>query len=466
MFRREKTRRLVTLNKRFHVNLSKSGNDGCVVPGGPLSRVGTARRGAPFFALTHSMGVMTEPDGLVTYIVGGVVAAFGFGLIAHRLRLPPIVGYLLAGIVIGPHTPGFAADPAIARQIADIGIILIMFGVGLKFSLSALFAFRWRPVVGASAQMLAVTGIGRWLGLNLGLMPVEATIFGFSLSIASTVVLLRALEDGALLTGRTGGIAVCWVLVQDVVTIVALIVMQSLAGASTGEASAAESFTTVAAMAGQVVLFIIFMMVLGRRLLPALLTFLIKAGVRELFSLGVFAIALGVAFLAYKGFGVSFALGAFFAGLVLHEADPSHRATDDMLPLRDAFGVLFFVSVGMLFDPAVFVTQGWTIGAVLAVIVLGNAMVSFTVASALRLPMRQRLIVAAGMAQIGEFSFLLCGFSVGRGLISSETQALILAGALIAIAVNPLVFRICEGLAERLHGAPLAGRRLALPGRH
>jgi CPA2 family monovalent cation:H+ antiporter-2 len=407
---------------------------------------------------------MTESEGLITYIVAGIVTAFCLGLIAHRLRLPPLVGYLMAGILIGPHTPGFVADAGIARQMADIGIILIMFGLGLKFSLSGLLAFRWRPVVGAAAQMVTVSMLGWTLGMQLGLPTVESAIFGFSLSIASTVVLLRALEDGALLTGRSGGIAVCWVLVQDVATIMVLVFMPMLARTMAEDISIGVILLTLVKTASQVALFIFVMLVLGRRLLPPLLNFLIRTGVRELFSLGVFAIALGVAYLAHKGFGVSFALGAFFAGLVLHEADLRHRATEDMLPLRDAFAVLFFVSVGMLFDPSAFATQGWTILAVLGLIILGNGLVSFLVASALRLSMRQRLIVAAGVSQIGEFSFLLSGFSLGLGLISADTQSLILASALIAIIVNPLMFRICEAVARRALGTSLAARRLPQPG--
>ena len=406
---------------------------------------------------------MAESESLITYIVVGIVTAFGLGLVAHRLRLPPIVGYLLAGILIGPHTPGFVADSAVARQIADLGIILIMFGLGLKFSLSALLAFRWRPVVGAAAQMLAVSTLGWMLGLRLGLAPVESAIFGFSLSIASTVVLLRALEDGELLTGRSGGIAVCWVLVQDVATILALVLMPIVARGAAGTISVEEMVLAVGITTGQVALFILVMLVLGRRLLPPLLNFLVRTGVRELFSLGVFAIALGVAYLAHKAFGVSPALGAFFAGLVLHEADQSHRATEDMLPLRDAFAVLFFVSVGMLFDPNTFARHGLTILAVVAVIILGNGLVSFLVASALRLPVRQRLILAAGISQIGEFSFLLAGFSLGLGLISAGTQSLILAGALIAITINPLLFRLCEMLARRALGIPQSTRHLSLP---
>ncbi len=410
---------------------------------------------------------MSESEGLLAYIASGIVAAFGLGLLAHRLRISPIVGYLLAGILIGPHTPGFVADGELARHIADIGIILIMFGLGLKFSLRSLLVFRWRPLVGATAQMLIVTALGCLLGLRLGLASIESLIFGFSLSIASTVVLLRALEEGALLTGRPGGIAVCWVLVQDVATIVVLIMMPTLATASVADASVLSILSTVAATVGQVALFIITMLVLGRRLLPPLLSFLVKARLRELFSLGVLAIALGVACLAHEVFGVSFALGAFFAGLVLNEADLSHQASENMLPLRDAFAVLFFVSVGMLFDPTVFVTHGQAICAVLAVIIFGNGLVSFLVTGALHLPLRQRLVVTAGMAQIGEFSFLLAGFSVPLGLMSKATQSLILASAFIAIALNPLVFRVCAVIARRALDGPQSGRatpQLYLPG--
>jgi CPA2 family monovalent cation:H+ antiporter-2 len=407
---------------------------------------------------------MSEPDSLITFIVGGIVFAFGLGLLAHRLRISPVVGYLLAGIIIGPHTPGFVAHGDLARQIAEIGVILIMFGLGLKFSLSALLAFRWRPLAGATLQMLIVTGLGAVLGRALGLGVLERLIFGFSLSIASTVVLLRSLEDGAMLTRKTGGMAVCWVLVQDVAAILALVAMPTIARASAGEVPVEAVLTTLAITAGQVALFVMLMLVLGRRLLPPLLTFLINARLRELFSLGVFAIALGVAFLAHKVFGVSFALGAFFAGLVLNEADLSHRATEDMLPLRDAFGVLFFVSMGMLFDPSVFATHGWAICAVIAVIILGNGAASFLVTSALRLPMRQRLIVAAGIAQIGEFSFLLSNFCLGLGLITTKTQALILGGALVSIALNPLFFRLCEAIAQRSPATPIASSQLSVPG--
>jgi monovalent cation:H+ antiporter-2, CPA2 family len=302
----------------------------------------------------------------------------------------------------------------------------------------------------------------------LGLPAQESLIFGFSLSIASTVVLLRALEDGALLTGRTGGIAVCWVLVQDVATILALVIMPILARASSGEVSAFEIAAAVVLTGAQIALFVIFMLVVGRRLLPPLLTFLMKAQLHELFSLGVFAIALGIAYLAHKVFGVSFALGAFFAGLVLNETDLSRRATEDMLPLREAFAVLFFVSVGVLFDPGIFVTHGWAIAAVLAVITIGNGLVSFLITSALRMPVRQRLIVTAGVAQIGEFSFLLTGFALALGLISPEAQALTLAGGLLAIALNPLLFRASEAIARGMYdpvpAKPARRGQLSMPG--
>jgi CPA2 family monovalent cation:H+ antiporter-2 len=245
--------------------------------------------------------------------------------------------------------------------------------------------------------------------------------------------------------------AVCWVLVQDVAAILALVIMPVLAHASSpGTVSALEIIAALALTGAQIALFIVLMLVVGRRLLPPMLTFLMKAQLHELFSLGVFAIALGIAYLAHKVFGVSFALGAFFAGLVLNETDLSRRATEDLLPLREAFAVLFFVSVGLLFDPAIFLTHGWTIAAVLAVIVIGNGLVSFLIMSALRMPLRQRLIVTAGVAQIGEFSFLLTGFALALGLISGQVQALTLAGALLAIALNPLLFRAGEAIAMRM----------------
>ena len=393
---------------------------------------------------------MGASEALMAYIVGGVVAAFGLGLLAHRLGLSPVVGYLTAGILIGPHTPGFAADGSIARQIADIGVILIMFGLGLKFSLSSLLAFRWRPVAGAGLQMAAVTAAGYALGRHLGLAPQESAIFGFGLSVASTVVLLRALEDNRLTESGAGGIAVCWVLVQDVAAILALVIVPVLARTAAQESPAGAIAAALAVTAGQMALFVFLMLILGRRLLPPLLTFLIRAQLRELFSLGIFAIALGIAFLAHKVFGASFALGAFFAGLVLNEADLSHQAMEDLLPLRDAFAVLFFVSVGILIDPAIFATHFRQVLAVLGVITLGNALASLAIMRVFAVPPRQRLIVAAGLAQVGEFTFLLTGFCVGLGLIPARTQALLLGAALLAIAINPFLFRAAIAVAGSL----------------
>ena len=392
----------------------------------------------------------------MAYIVGGIVAAFCLGLLAHRLGLSPVIGYLLAGIVLGPHTPGFAADSGVARQIADIGVILIMFGLGLKFSPASLLAFRWKPVVGAGLQMLIVTAFGYGLGPRLGFAPRESAIFGFALSIASTVVLLRALEDNRLIDTTAGGVAVCWVLVQDLAAIVALVIMPVLAQTETGESPASAILATLAVTAGQVALFVVLMLVLGRRMLQPLLSFLIKAQLRELFSLGVFAIALGVAFLAHKVFGVSFALGAFLAGLVLNEANLNHKATEDMLPLRDAFAALFFVSVGMLFDPTIFVTHFWLACGVLAAIVIGNAVASFLILRALGISSRESVIITAGLAQVGELSFLLTGFCFALGLLPVQAHALLLGCALIAIAINPFLFRAAIAFAGRLPHEPKA----------
>jgi CPA2 family monovalent cation:H+ antiporter-2 len=393
---------------------------------------------------------MAASDALMTYIVGGIVAAFGLGLLAHRLGVSPVVGYLTAGILIGPHTPGFVADGVIARQIADFGVILIMFGLGLKFSLSSLLAFRWRPVLGAAAQMLAVSATGYGLGLHMGFPPLESAIFGFGLSVASTVVLLRALEDNSLIGTHAGGVAICWGLVQDVATILALVIMPVMGRVAAGEIRAGDILVPLVAAAGQVARFVLAMLILGRRLLPPLLTFLIRSKLRELLSLGVFAIALGIAALAHEVFGVSFALGAFFAGLVLNEADLSHKAMEGMRPLRDAFAVLFFVSVGILFDPAVFATHFGTIIAVFAVITLGNALASFTMMSVMGMPAHQRLVVSAGLSQIGEFSFLLTGVCVGLGLMSAQAQALLVGGALMAISLHSFLFRWALALACRM----------------
>jgi CPA2 family monovalent cation:H+ antiporter-2 len=377
------------------------------------------------------------------------------GFIAHQLRLSPIVGYLLAGVAIGPYTPGFSADPDLARELADLGVILILFGVGLKFSPRKLMDYRWVALPGALGQMALVTLLGLAAASFMGLPLAEGLIFGFSLSVASTIVLLRALESRQEIDTPGGHLAVSWLIVQDIAAVLVLVVVSVIAELNAaGHASAGAVARAVGIKALELGLFILIMMVIGRRVLPAALVLIAKARSRELFSLGVFAVALGIAYAAQAIFGASFALGAFVAGMVLNEADLSHRAAEELLPLRDAFSVLFFVSVGMLFDPQILLTQRWTVLGLMAIIILGNGLAAWLMATLMRVPPEQRALLAGGLAQIGEFSFLICGTGVALGIVSESTHALVAAGALLAIAVNPL---LCRALRLMAHAPPESG---------
>jgi CPA2 family monovalent cation:H+ antiporter-2 len=383
-------------------------------------------------------------------VVGGIVAAFAFGFIAHKLRISPIVGYLLAGVLIGPYTPGFVADGELAGELAELGVILIMFGVGLKFSPAKLIEYRWIALPCALGQIALVTAMGLAVSAFLGMGWIEGAIFGFCLSIASTIVLLRALEDRYETAEPSGHLAVSWLIVQDITAVFVLVVMSTLAQEGIAEAGDGEAIARIVGLkAAELGLFALIMIVIGRRVLPGLLVFIARAKSRELFSLAVFSIALGIAYAAHAAFGASFALGAFAAGLVLNEAAISHRAAEDLIPLRDAFAVLFFVSVGMLFDPQILVTQSWTILAVLAVVILGNGGAAFLMTSILRVPLPDRMSLAAGLAQIGEFSFLISGTALSLGLMARDAHALISAGAVLAIALNPLIREAGRFLARR-----------------
>ena len=383
---------------------------------------------------------MVETEPLITMVVGGIVAAFALGFLANRLRISPIVGYLLAGVLIGPYTPGFAADADLAAELADLGVILIMFGIGLKFSPRQLAECPWVILPCALAQMLVVTALGYGFATLIGLPVTEGVIFGFCLSVASTVVLLRTLEDRHLALSPVGNAALCWLIVQDLIAVLALVVIAVVAQhKGAGAASSNAIIRGIGIKSAELAAFAFIMLVVGRRILPGLLVFIAKAKSRELFSLGVFAIALGIAYSANAIFGAGFALGAFFAGLVLNEAELSQRAAEDMLPLRNAFAVLFFVSVGMLFDPRIVITHSWVILGVLGLIIAGNGGAVLLLTALTHIPLGQRLILAAGLGQIGEFSFLISGFSLTLGLMSERTHMLIAAAALIAIALNPFI---------------------------
>lgn len=384
---------------------------------------------------------------LITLIVGGLVLAFVFGLIAQRFRFSPLVGYLLAGVVVGPFTPGFVADQNLAPQLAEIGVILLMFGVGLHFSFKDLMEVKNIAVPGALAQIAIATVLGMGLAALLGWSTVSGFIFGLSLSTASTVVLLRALQERHLLETKQGRIAVGWLIVEDIACVLALVLIPVLASIL-GTSGAAEAAPvgpmavagTILLTLAKVVAFVAFMMIVGRRVIPWLLHRVALTGSRELFLLAVLAIALGVAFLAAETFGVSFALGAFFAGMILGESELSHQAGEEILPLRDAFAVLFFVSVGMMLDPGVVVREFWPFLATLAIIVFGKSFGAFLIVRAFGHSNRKALTISASLAQIGEFAFIIAALGVSLGLMSEQAQSLVLAGAIFSILLNPFVF--------------------------
>ena len=399
---------------------------------------------------------------LITTIAAAFGLALVFGFVAARLRLPPLVGYLLAGIVIGPHTRGFVADVALAGQLAEIGVMLLMFGVGLHFSLDDLATVRGVAFPGAIVQMLIATALGTVTAMLWGWTFGQGLVFGLALSVASTVVLLRALEARNALQTFNGHLAVGWLIVQDVVMVLVLVLLPPLAGLLGGTAGHQER-SIAAALAItvlEVAAFVVLMLVVGKRVFPRILWLVARTGSRELFTLCVIAAAIGVAYGAAALFGVSFALGAFFAGMMMRESDFSHRAADESLPLRDAFAVLFFVSVGMLFDPQVIVREPMAVLTVVAVILLGSPIAAATTVLLFRYPLNTALTVAASLAQIGEFSFILAGLGRKLGLLSAEGQSLVLAGALISIALNPAVFAAVEPLQRYLRKKSELARRL------
>ena len=384
---------------------------------------------------------------LISILVGGFVAAFLLGALAQRLKISPLAGYLLAGVLVGPFTPGFVADANLATELAEIGVILLMFGVGLHFSLKDLLSVRKIAVPGAVAQITAATLMGMGLAHLLGWSLVAGLVFGLALSVASTVVLLRALESHGLVETQRGRIAVGWLIVEDLAMVLALVLLPALAGAMSGGASTGAGPIAVAlgVTAAKVAGFVALMLVVGKRVIPAVLHWVARGGSRELFRLAVLGIAMGVAFGAAKLFDVSFALGAFFAGMILGETRLSKQAAEETLPLRDAFAVLFFVSVGMLFDPRVVTEQPWALLATVAIIVVGKSLAAYAIVRGFGHENATAFTVSASLAQIGEFSFILAGLGVGLGLLPSEGRDLILAGAIISILLHPFVFNAVVG---------------------
>ena len=394
---------------------------------------------------------MPHDVSLIATIATGFGLALVLGYVASRLRMPPLVGYLLAGIMIGPATPGFVGDMGLAAQLAEIGVMLLMFGVGLHFSLDDLMSVRRIAVPGAVVQIGVAVALGmataHWWGWDLG----GALVFGFCLSVASTVVLLRALESRGLLDTLNGRIAVGWLVVEDLAMILVLVLLPALAGVLVGDhhsASGGQLWLTLGITLAKVVAFIALMLLVGRRLFPRLLWWVARTGSRELFTLCVIATAISVAFGAAKLFDVSFALGAFFAGMMMRESEFSHRAADESLPLRDAFAVLFFVSVGMLFEPAVVWEQPLRLLAVLAIILVGKTVAAIALVLLFRYPLNTAITVGVSLAQVGEFSFILAGLGVALGLMPVEGQSLVLAGALISIALNSALFAAAEPLRQ------------------
>lgn len=387
---------------------------------------------------------------LITTLAAGFSVALVLGFLAERIKVPALVGYLVAGIIIGPGTPGFVADVHLASQLSEIGVMLLMFGVGLHFSLNDLLAVKRIAVPGAVVQMSLATVLGMavawWWGWSWG----AGLIFGLSLSCASTVVLLKALEARGVLESMNGRIAVGWLVVEDLATVLVLVLLPPLAGVLGGSvvevASTQPLWITIGKTLLQVGAFIAIMLVAGRRVLPWLLWQISRTGSRELFTLSVVVAAIGIAYGAAQLFSVSFALGAFFAGMVMRESEFSHRAAEESLPLRDAFSVLFFVSVGMLFEPSILMEQPVHVLGVVAIIILGKSIAAFGLVLAFRYPLNTALTVSASLAQIGEFSFILAGLGLSLGLLPAEGMSLVLSGALISIALNPVLFAAIEPL--------------------
>ncbi|MFC0140166.1 YbaL family putative K(+) efflux transporter [Erwinia mallotivora] len=387
---------------------------------------------------------------LITTIVGGLVLTFLLGMLANKLRISPLVGYLLAGVLAGPFTPGFVADTNLAPELAELGVILLMFGVGLHFSLKDLMAVKAIAIPGAIAQIAVATLLGMALSWAMGWSWLTGLVFGLCLSTASTVVLLRALEERQLIDSKNGQIAIGWLIVEDLVMVLALVLLPAIAGMfEEGSATFSNILIDLLITIGKVVAFMVLMMVVGRRAVPWILARSAATGSRELFTLAVLALALGIAFGAVELFDVSFALGAFFAGMVLNESELSHRAAHDTLPLRDAFAVLFFVSVGMLFDPMILLNEPLAVAGVLAIIMLGKSLAALLLVRLFGHSRRTALTISVSLAQIGEFAFILAGLGISLNLLSEEGRNLVLAGAILSIMLNPVLFALLQRYADR-----------------
>ncbi|MBN6533200.1 cation:proton antiporter [Acinetobacter pittii] len=410
---------------------------------------------------------MPHDVGLIILLAAGFGLALVFGFIAARLRLPPLIGYLIAGIIISPNTPGFVGDMKLANQLAELGVMFLMFGVGMHFSINDLLQVRRIALPGAILQITVATLLGIGVSMYWGWDFGAALIFGLSLSCASTVVLLKALGDRGLLDSVNGKIAVGWLLVEDLVMVLALVLLPAVAVLLGGQAlhgtdSEQSIWVTIGLTLLKVTGFIAFMLIVGKRVVPMIMQFVARLGSRELFTLTVVAAAVSIAYGSYAVFGVSMALGAFFAGMVVKESDFSHRAEEETLPLREIFAILFFVSVGMLFDPSILLKEPHHILAVVAIIMIGKTLAAIALVLFFRYPLNTALTVGASLAQIGEFSFILATMGVALGLLTLEAQNLILAGALFSITLNSFVFSAIEPtqrwIRQRSHLARLLER--------
>lgn len=407
---------------------------------------------------------MHHDTSLIDIIAVGLAVAFILGTLAQKVKLSPLVGYLLAGVCVGPFTPGFVADQTIANQLSELGVMLLMFGVGLHFSLDDLMEVKWIAVPGALAQIVVATLLGWALAWSMGWSLIHGLVFGLALSVASTVVLLRALEERRLLDTQRGRIAVGWLIVEDLVMVLALVLLPALAdvlgsgaAATTHDAQSPSLLAALGVTLLKMVAFVAAMLVIGRRVIPWSLEKVAATGSRELFTLAVLGIALGVAFVSATLFGVSFALGAFFAGMLLKESELSHKAANDSLPLRDAFAVLFFVSVGMLFDPMILIAHPWQVLATFLTITVGKSLAAFLIVRAFGHPTGTALTISTSLAQIGEFSFILAGLGVQLAILPETGRDLILAGALLSIVANPFLFSwLDRWQAKQAQDAPAA----------
>jgi CPA2 family monovalent cation:H+ antiporter-2 len=395
---------------------------------------------------------MIDSHPLITTIVASVVFAFLLGFAAHRAKLPTILGYIIAGILLGSHTPGFVANIDLAKQLAEIGIILLMFGVGLHFSIHDLISANRIALPGAFIQIISITFLSATCSMFLGYNLLESLIFGLALSVASTVVLLRALAQYKFLEERSGKIAVSWLIIEDIVMVVAVVILPAVVH-MISQGSGGVSFENISKQVLLVLIkisiFVVLMLLVGRKILPVILREIVKTKSYELMSLGVLAIACGFAFIAYNLFGTSFALGAFVAGLVLNESRIGKKMSEQSYPLRDVFAVLFFTSVGMLFDPKILAREPFLVVITLLIVIFAKSFFAYLIMRFFRQDIKSSLVVSVSLAQVGEFSFIITALALKLGIFSTALYDVVIASSLLSIIINPLLFKIAEKISPK-----------------